>query len=168
MRIFYAIPLDTCAQAKLYNLHNYRECKSEIERVVSGENLHITLTFIGEVEDVTPYLEILDLVKMNTFQLQTQDTMQYFRDTLVIALQKHNDILVLKQTIDTLLKEKQLLPEKRYNYIPHVTLARKARGEIFKNPILDICVDKVVLYQSILNGNRVEYRIMREVNLLKE
>lgn len=168
MRIFFAIPLDIKTQTKLASLHNYRKSEAISERIISKENLHITVTFIGEVENVSQYIEVLDNVKLHDFDVQTNNEMQYFRDTLVISIQKNNNLLLLKQTIDSLLKDKNLLPEKKYSYLPHITLARKTRGEIFKNPILDFCVDKVVLYQSILSGNNVEYRIIKEVSLLKE
>lgn len=168
MRLFYAVSLDKDTQLKLYKFHNYRTNPNVTERIVPQENLHITLTFIGETEDITPHLEVMDLIKMYSFRVKTQSTMQYFKDTLVIALRKSNDIMRLKQVLDSHLKDKNLLPDKRYNYVPHITLARKTSGEILQNPVLDICVDKVVLYQSILNDNRVEYRIVKEVNLLKE
>src|SRR5690554_4606138 len=97
MRLFYAVSLHKDTQRKLYEFHDYRTSKGEFERIVPQENLHITLTFIGEVVDITPYLEVMDLIEVQSFIVKTQSAMQYFRDTLVIALQKSNEIMRLKQ-----------------------------------------------------------------------
>ena len=65
-RLFIAIELNDELKDYLFGLQKTLDLKAKI-RWVAKKNLHLTLKFLGYVEDVENVVKLLDTVKFNTF-----------------------------------------------------------------------------------------------------
>jgi RNA 2',3'-cyclic 3'-phosphodiesterase len=126
MRIFIAIDLS-------------RECRNEIIRIqkiirektlftgklTEGENLHLTLKFLGEIDDgnIEEVKKRLSLIKFNEFFAETSEVGVFNKDFIKIIWIKLNGkgIWDLQKEIDEILKD-LFVPEARF--MSHITIAR--------------------------------------------
>lgn len=146
----------------------------------TAENAHITLTFIGEVEDhIADTLEAsLSAIDTKNFMLTLQSAELFYRkeEPYIIWIKvKHSDPLIaLKKQIDTLLKENGVPFEDR-SYTPHMTLAFLNKPhmddvnsfiETHKNlPEQHLAVNDFVLYQSAGSRSEPLYKKLKHYSL---
>jgi 2'-5' RNA ligase len=143
-------------------------------RWVSPENLHLTLRFIGEVEEetareVTIYVSRIRHVPFDL----TCKGVGYFGSrrrvrSLWVGVKPSSPLMVLQKKIETLLQRAGLAPERR-NFTPHITLARFKSGACERlgnylsgNALITagpFIVDGVVLFSSCLGATGATYRI---------
>jgi 2'-5' RNA ligase len=97
-------------------------------RWVEPENYHLTLRFIGDVDDVTAHevASLLDRVKRGTFELRMQGLTSFGGRkprAVVATVSPERALLDVQAEHERLLQRMGLEPEGR-KYTPHVTLAR--------------------------------------------
>lgn len=148
-------------------------------RWIEARNLHVTLRFIGEVDEgmAAEIDEALAGLRAPAFAL-TLDGFGTFGRTrpnhLWAAVDKTPDLLHLQSKVEAALSRLGLEPEGR-KYLPHVTLARfrdapvgRVQDFIARNSPFHLGpwpVDQFVLYRSHLGHTGAEYEALAEYPL---
>ena len=154
MRLFFALwpPREAAEALRQWALAAQRVCGG---RVVRAESIHLTLAFLGEVDE-KPGISI-----------------QGYRHSLPIERARywaHNQIVwvgpqeipgFLLSVVENLkieLQNKGFKTEKR-PFAAHITLVRKARdpGNLPPLPVVDWPVEEVALVRSVLGGQGPRY-----------
>ena len=130
MRFFFALWPDEATRDKLAGV--CAQLPPGTGKVISRQNLHITLSFLGTLD--TPIVENLcrdaASIKGRPFTLQL-DQMGWWRKPQVFWIgtaDTPKDLLVLVVAVNGLLEAHGILPDDR-PYAPHMTIARKVAGK---------------------------------------
>jgi 2'-5' RNA ligase len=179
LRLFAGLSLPILLRQRLTLLQGGIEGALWTER----ENFHITLTFIGNVDEATAEMvdEALSGIRMEPFKLELKGTGSFaqgeFPKVLWIGVEKSEPLFRLKEKIDRAL-EKSKLPFENRKYVPHVTLARlrhvdevkvaqfMAAHNLFSGDAFD--VDGFNLYHSHSTKNGPVYEELRQYQLEKK
>ena len=173
-RLFFAIwPEKEVRQAIARQTAPY--LKKSGGRIIPAANLHITLHFIGSVDDKKAAClhTAASVVETEPFQLEL-DTFGYFSRAKIAWLgvtRTPQAILYLKQTLGEHLMDCGYQPDNR-KFSPHVTLMRNCRrpvsalrGEVS----IPWTVDRFVLIESVqqcIDGRQgVSYRVIEQYPL---
>jgi len=147
---FIAIPIPNSLKEHFSYIQSQLKSKLSYKQWPHKEDLHITLKFLGEVDDkrvgkVNEHLSLLKRIK--PFEL-TVKGVGYFgrkdRPRVLWSGIHHNlELAQLKEEVELLTLQKGFETEKR-DYKPHVTLAKKWSGE----PCGDVLKKIISEYQS--------------------
>ncbi len=125
MRLFVAIEMPSSLRAEMARLQN----GVPGARWVAPENFHLTLRFIGEVDNGTArdIDDQLARIGAMSFELAVKGV-GYFADgarlnALYAAVENNPALEALQQKVDSAIARAGLRPERR-RFVPHVTLAR--------------------------------------------
>jgi 2'-5' RNA ligase len=184
MRCFIAIPLPTDTHQELSKIQSQlKETEADVGWVRS-DNIHLTLKFLGEVEETkikTISQELKKLISKHTCfetmlgKLGTFPTLSNPR-VIWIGVSKNEDkINKLQQNIEEILEPLGFAKETRF-FHSHLTLGRVRSKKniqklIEKIKILPfpqfkpITVDRIILFQSILKPTGAEYTALNEFQL---
>lgn len=176
LRLFTGLSLPILLRQRLIVMQGGIEGARWTER----DNFHITLTFIGEVDEATAETvdEALSSIRTEKFSLRLKGTGSFAQGKYPKVLWMgvaHNDVLHrLKEKIDRAFTVANIPFEKR-KYTPHVTMAR------FKNPeeskIAEFMqqhnlfsseefeIDEFILYHSHQTKNGSVYEALKEYSL---
>ena len=176
IRLFAALPLPEATRERLARLQSGLPGA----RWVDPHNLHITLRFIGEVDEGTAadVDEALDRVTAPPFPLVLEGAGNFGKGhrshTLWAGVERSDPLHHLRDKIESALVRAGLPPEER-KYSPHVTLARLndqsaarlgpwlAGAGLFRDgPVM---VDRFCLYESILGRTGPTYHALRSYPL---
>jgi 2'-5' RNA ligase len=162
IRLFVAIPLPENLRDRLQSLcHGVRDA-----RWVSRDTMHLTLRFIGEVEEplVDEICDALSEVRSEAFPLRLAgvghfETGRKVR-TLWAGVEKSPALLSLQERVESAVRRGGAAPDSR-RFTAHVTLARlkpspshKVAGWVEANAMFGtepFTVDRFVLYESFLS-----------------
>lgn len=121
------------------------EMKSEIMKMMHGlkkqgvrgnytplQNLHLTLAFIGEVQDAAAVKAALSEVKVKKFRLSLTEP-GTFGDLLWIGLKGNQALSAAVKSVREAL-DAAGIPYDRKKYVPHITVVRKMNGNWKKVP----------------------------------
>lgn len=149
MRLFVGVPLDESISAALSEIQNQNFVGPGF-RVEASEKLHITLVFIGEVVDPKPYIEAMKNIKMEPFEILIDGVGKFVnRQVVYFAKLRENERLNTLAS-DALSAIQSIDGGIRYNFTPHITLARANKNVPFRfiGPSLSMTIDKFILYES--------------------
>ena len=171
-RLFLALWPDEVTRKKLYKIQQLFATRRQVNaRPIKPENIHITLHFLGDVDEaiVEPLCTLLDTVETSAFEL-TIDRWGYFPRPQVLWLgaEQHPDALT-KLVEATKMCIENVLPDYRSKkFVPHATLYRRARHPGTVEPFEPVSwyIDRFVLVESRTWQEGVEYRVAREWSLL--
>lgn len=129
IRLFVALELPNTHKQRLLNLcHGVRDA-----RWISEENLHLTLRFIGEVEEPVAgdIISALHSVSAEAFPL-TLDSVGHFKTgrrirSLWAGIAPNEALITLQERIDAALRRAGV-PQDGRRFTPHITLARLKGG----------------------------------------
>lgn len=128
-RVFFALWPDGEAAGHLEALGHALAPKGA--KVVHGEKLHMTLAFIGAVDDagVERLMEAADRVRAEPFELRLDRLGFWPQGGILYAgcRETPSRQRLLLQALGRELAAEGFAPDKR-PYVPHVTLARRVRG----------------------------------------
>lgn len=179
MRTFIAIEIPKNIKNKLYNSFNKERERTEGVKWVEEKNLHITLKFMGEIEEnkIPLISEVLEEVqdKFKTFEVYLKEAGAFpdlrFPRVLWVGIHPEEKIKEIFDFVEKKL-EKTGIPREKRNFHPHITVARvKKRGKINfekKNFGDDFKIKKIVLFKSELNPEGPVYTPLKEVELKNE
>jgi 2'-5' RNA ligase len=148
-------------------------------RWVERRNLHLTLRFIGEVEEgvAQEIHECLGEIRAAGFDLAITGFGTFGRsklNALWAAVEKNSEIVHLQAKVDAALVRAGIAPEGR-KFVPHVTLARLkdppvARVQEFiagNSPFrAEFSVENFILFRSRLGRGGAEYEAVGEYPLV--
>ena len=161
IRLFVAVALPETLRQRLQSLcHGVRDA-----RWVSPETMHLTLRFIGEVEEplAEGIAEALSRVRAPPFSL-TLDGVGHFETrgrvrTLWAGVEKNDALTLLQERVEAAVRRTGIAPDSR-RFTAHVTLARlkpappqRVGGWLEANAMFRtelFLADRFVLYESFL------------------
>lgn len=172
-RLFLAVPINNALRDRLRELQEIsietlRDHRITNARPENLQNSHITVRFLGDVEDVTSLIAAVDAVAMAatrfTFcvdQIGVFDSPRKAR-VLWAGVDQHESFRRLRREVDMLLQPLGF-DQERKPYSPHLTLARFREPQDIREcldeltHLTDVCqierfpVEEVVLYSSKLS-----------------
>ena len=174
IRLFTALPLPDDLRTRIAAL----EGGIGGARWVAAENLHITLRFVGEVQEdrIDDIVAAVEAVRAPAFEIAPGGTGHFGTrrrvDTVWVGIERSPEITALHARIDSALVRAGLPPERR-KYAPHITVARlrgaregkvlgwlEATGGFFAPP-----ADGFRLYESSLGRGGPVYTPLAEFAL---
>lgn len=157
MRLFIAIKLSDAMKDSLIRLENTLYDRGVRGNYTSEENLHLTLVFIGEYPDCEPVLDALSSVAFSPFELRLEG-MGRFGDLWWAGMRDSAPLTAIVRRIRRALAENDI-PFDRKRFSPHITLIRKAAGEMpgtSPEPV-SMQVDTISLMRSERGRNGMIY-----------
>ena len=128
MRLFVAMDLAGPVKDALINVQNGMYDGGVRGRFTAEENLHLTLAFIGEMPDPEIVLEALSTVRFTPFPRRLEG-LGCFGDLWWAGMEASPPLAALARRVRHALAEGGI-PFDRKRFSPHVTLLRKARGDM--------------------------------------
>lgn len=183
MRAFIAIDLEPEIKESLRSLvRDLRASRADI-RWVSGEGMHLTLKFLGPIDEAQA-LAVKEILKdiaarHHAFPLRVQGTGAFPGETsprvLWVGFAAEPELLALQGDLEAALEARGFERENR-SFTPHLTLGRvkgpervaKAMDELLKRreeAFGAMIVRKVTLFESFLRPEGAEYRVVFEAAL---
>jgi 2'-5' RNA ligase len=126
MRLFVAIELDDNLKKTITGtLHDLK--KSGVKgSYVASNNLHLTLAFIGEVEDALEIKNALQTISCKPFKLSLSD-LGNFGDILWIGVKGNQGLSAAAKAVRDALDDAGIAYD-REKFVTHITLIRKVSG----------------------------------------
>ena len=128
MRLFIAINLSKGMKDALINAQNEMYDGGVRGNYTPEENLHLTLAFVGEFPDAEPVLEALSGLAFTPFELCLEG-LGCFGDLWWAGMRQSPPLAALARKVRHALAEGGV-PFDRKRFSPHITLLRKARGDM--------------------------------------
>lgn len=172
MRLFIAINFSNTVKEKISEIIDELERSSSQGRFVSQEHQHLTLEFLGEVEEdrVTDIKRIMDKLDFDAFDLRLFKIGHFKRpqgNIYWIGIRDNDSLMKLQSFLHSLLKEDGFKLEDR-PYKPHITLGRKVKlkeninfssiEDKIKNILIP--VDKIDLMKSETINGKLKYSVI--------
>ncbi|MFA5744236.1 MAG: RNA 2',3'-cyclic phosphodiesterase, partial [Candidatus Nanoarchaeia archaeon] len=165
MRIFFAINLPDSLKKELYAFVNKLEISGS---VIPLDNYHITLKFIGDINDAELKKLILKMehIKFKSFKCSIKGIGIFGKapkPSLIFA--KINKGLNETLQLNCLINKKSSEHESDFEFYPHITLARNPwiKDELVYNfesePFI---VNNFCLMSSVFEGNCIKYKIVKK------
>lgn len=162
MRVFFAIPIPDSVREKIRAIQDMLK-ESYGGKYTDGDNLHITLAFIGEVD--TKVIDMLTEIEIKSdtipagFKLSLRG-MDSFKDGKVtyLKVEKNAEIERLRAYLEERLSALGIPFEMRDEFCPHVTI-RRGKKEMIKeeSETLEINVSSFALYESKRVDGELKY-----------
>ncbi|TDJ07367.1 MAG: RNA 2',3'-cyclic phosphodiesterase [Deltaproteobacteria bacterium] len=157
IRIFIAIDLPEDIKGSLTSLRSKIKCANWVKR----EQMHLTLTFIGEVSEfkLREITEVLNQISFHPFSLKLYGVGHFAQKVFWAGINPNEDLGLLKDEIDQKLLGIGIQLENK-SYKPHIALARlkgskaddlaKLLEQFSLFESREIKVDKFILFSSTL------------------
>jgi 2'-5' RNA ligase len=185
-RLFIALPLDKSARESLNKTAGFLKDNSDLLKIVSSENFHITMKFLGDLNDTTAAViaESFSKIKIDENEIPfSLKGLGMFRNDAggVVWAGIESDIKLLKnihRIIEAFTASFGFKKEKR-NFVPHITLARLKIGAKLPEEVLSFIKDnsstfysdeifrRIVLYESKLQPSGAVYKEISSINFKK-
>ena len=128
MRLFIAVNMDDILRSRITNIIDKLRTQTVRGNFTRPENLHITLTFLGEIVperigDITDIMRNAGKENNRKLSLELSDVGR-FNDTWWIGVKKNQPLWELQRTLSELLRHRGFNIEKRA-FRPHLTICRK-------------------------------------------
>jgi 2'-5' RNA ligase len=161
MRLFIAIQLsEEMKKALITCMHDLK--KQGVEgNYTPAQNLHMTLAFIGEYDDAAKVREVIESVPLPQFRMSLSEKGN-FGNLLWAGLKGNQKMKIYVKDLRAALKAADI-PFDKDEFIPHITLIRKASAKkAYKVnlPKAEMVVKKVSLMKSEFKNGKVCYREM--------
>lgn len=172
MRLFFSLKFSPSQQQLLLPYRQQVLDLCPAARVVDVDNLHLTLFFLGQVDEAakTQLITAASCIRQPAFNL-TLDTLSGFSRPKIVYLAPSEvpDALVQLQQQLAALCEAAGFNDIHDKYRPHITLARHAVYDAaLQQPVepLTLLVSEFALYQSGQFDGRLQYRPLQCFSLL--
>jgi 2'-5' RNA ligase len=182
MRTFIAIELDTTVKDKLSAIQKELNNTGADIRLVEKNNIHITLRFLGEINEnkLSIIKEILDntAAEETAFEISINSVGAFANLASIrvvwVGIEKCKERLIaIADKLNALLERNNFgKPDKEF--LPHITIARtrsslnkfRLQECIARNTVLDLkqTIRGIVLFKSTLTGKGSIYEKLYEVN----
>jgi 2'-5' RNA ligase len=162
-RLFFALWPDDEVRGQCVNLIRTMICKEG--KAVAPANLHVTLTFLGNVDAATELLVTEAAAEIPVTQMAiTFDKIDFWRKPRILCLSSENPdpaVVSLAMSLTAMAAEFGVSVDER-PFAPHVTLVRKAKRpvQVEFEPII-WSADSFCLVESCTLPEGVEYRVIK-------
>ncbi|TDT61179.1 RNA 2',3'-cyclic phosphodiesterase [Fonticella tunisiensis] len=181
MRIFITLKFDKSAREKLKTVQDIIKKNSERGRFKHIDNFHLTLKFLGEVEEETVELIyndlLLELNEMKKFKLKIMGINAFGKEdiirTIYLGVEGQKDMLYnLAAAVEKVAVKYGFKSER--NYTPHVTIAQNVKlnkpFKILQEELCGFCIDNlifdsVIIMKSEQIGNKRIYTPVKTIKL---
>lgn len=124
MRLFIAIDISKELKEEVVRLQKKLVISKNI-KLVTKENFHFTLKFLGDKHSPEKVIEILDTINFETF-FMTDSNIGFFPNdkkikVVWLGFEHSSELMMLQRVIEDKLKT---LFKKEFEFIPHLTIAR--------------------------------------------
>ena len=170
MRLFIAIDLNSEMKDELEYLSGVIKANSSRCSTTNRENLHLTLSFIGESDEKDKIIQALGKVSFPPFDLTLENTGHFARGNEKLfygAMKKEDALMKLQKDISRALKDAGIAFDKK-PFRPHITITRRTilqNGyDISSVKCMDVSspVRSFALYSSDLSGRSPVYTKLAE------
>ena len=165
MRLFIAIDLtDQMKKALVGTLHELKK-QGISGSYVPMQNFHVTVAFLGEVEDYKSVVKVLDSMEAESSRLSF-DGFGFFGDSFYAGVRTNQKLKKYAADLKKNLKEAGL-PCDGSKFEPHVTLIRRHKGPrpaLSKAPDAEMMVKKISLMRSDMKDGK---RVYKEIYSVK-
>ncbi len=185
-RLFIALPLDLTARECLIETADFLKAYSDYIKIVPPENFHITMKFLGELNDKTAAMIASSFAKIRLNENEIPFSIKglgMFRNDSggVIWAGIESDMKLLKniqRVIEAFTKSFGFEKENR-NFVPHISLGRLKTGAKLPEEIIsylkensntfyaDGIFNRAVLYESKLQPAGAVYKEISSIHLNK-
>lgn len=157
MRLFIAITFSPDFKNHFIDLKHQLRQRGVEGNFTLDENLHLTLCFIGETQQVDQIKSALKRVNFQPFVLSVSEV-QNFRDMIWVGIKKNQALSELSKSIKIEL-DKAGIDYDRKPFKAHITLARKVAGDVPKLEFPDakMNVEKISLMKSARENGKLVY-----------
>ena len=131
MRLFLALNFDAPTTKRLAKLRDTAADYCPGARFTPDENLHLTLVFLGEVQDPAPVLEIVKRCRMKPIPVEFNGTRQLGDGLLCVGVKQTPALMALQAELAAALEKAGFALEAR-EFLPHVTLARRFTAQGYR------------------------------------
>jgi|SRR5690554_7631821 len=155
MRMFIGIKLSEEAVSRIEKLQNIINVEGSM---TNPNNLHLTLVFLGEVNDEERKVveKILDEIDFPSFKIDA-DRVEMLRDMVVLSIEENITLNDLQETLMKKLISHGFKIKKR-KYRPHITLVRKSDKMINFNFKLNEIANEIILFSSEQIDGKLVYK----------
>ena len=156
MRLFIAIRLTDELQSVLAETMHLLKKAGVKGSYAPKQNLHLTLAFLGEVQDPEAVREVLGRIKYKPFRLSFSET-GAFGDIVWAGVKGNQGLAAAVKDIRAALDDAGIGYDRK-KFVPHITLIRKAAGkwQAVPAPKGDMMVKSISLMKSdVRDGKRV-------------
>jgi len=170
MRLFIAINFDDKTVNNIYKEVNALKDRSLKGRFVHKEHIHLTIEFLGEVQDekVNEIQKMIFNTHFDPFEIVISNLGVFHTkhgDIYWLGIKDNEDLFKLYNDIHNSLKQMNIEVQER-PYTPHITLGRNVelKDKLEKTNIDDFnyMVKQVCLFKSFNDGNRLIHEIIAE------
>ena len=165
MRLFIAINLSDAMKDALESAQDQMYDNGVRGNFTPRENMHLTLAFIGEYPDKDRVMDALATVSFSGFPLSLKG-MGSFRDLWWAGMDESAPLTAIARRIRRALAEHDI-PFDRKRFSPHITLIRKAAGNmpgIQMEPVF-MDVDTISLMRSDRGKHGMIYTAIGEIKI---
>ena len=169
MRLFISLNFDDETADALCKLQSLLRDNGVDGNYTKPENLHMTLAFIGEYGNPDDVLDVLEEVPFRSISLCFSDVYMY-REMCLVSIEHNPGLESYVRRLRRALAEKGI-PYDRKNFVPHITLIRKAAmknrlpGNLLRASGLGAtAADKVALMQSTRGKNGMVYTVVGQIS----
>ena len=169
MRLFIAIPFSEEFKGELIRVQNEMRANGVRGNFSRAENLHVTVAFLGEVNDPRPAMQALASVPVPTLRL-TSGPLGNFGELLWLGLQRNPALEQYVHDVRAALAAAGV-PFDNKKFCPHITLVRKADWpyqtlveELAEVRRVRMTVDRVCLMKSERINGKLTYTVLGEIS----
>ena len=174
MRVFFAIPLPREWKRKIEEIQEELLLKTKKERAIPVDDLHLTLQFVGDVEETERLISACKKTSFHGSRLKVKGlgSFKRGRENLVfLELESTKELVEIQRKLRKILVELHI-PFDKKKFKAHITMMRRViweeEGE-FSNPELsfqETLPSHFCLYASQLHPEGAMYRCLDEFILL--
>lgn len=156
MRAFIGIKLDDCIFDIVSIINNLKQ-KDEKANYTLTKNIHITLEFLGEINNSQIKLieNIFSKLDFKAFKI-TLNKVTNLKNMLILGVQDNNYLNLLQKYLHEELYYNGFTLQNR-KYFPHVTIARKSNLKVEESINLTSKITEIILFSSSRINDELTY-----------
>ena len=158
MRLFISIELSEDLKKPLIGLMHEMKKAGIKGQYASADNLHLTLAFIGETDELPAVREAVSNIHVKPFKLSLSE-LGNFGDLIWIGAKGNQGLSELAKAVREALDNAGIHYDRK-GFLPHITIVRKAAGNYQKIAVPKgvMMVKRISIMKSEVKDGRRVYR----------